>query len=333
MQLCGLVSIGGASRQTTALLSSLKSLQDRVDELKPHNICRLIASLSNVQRRINPKAAAKSSSTRESSPKAPTKPMDASEGRVVEKGDEDDGNFDSTELDMPDGVEKVIDNLASPKGNNAEEVESVLQESKYLMQLVLGEAAENISAFSGEQLRRILLHINILTFEAEAFVDAAEREVKDRLSAFESDESTSGIETFQDLSQYAADAAVDIATTLSTSSLADGPFQMLRKGGKNKGLASAKLSDLAAEANRAAAHACEAAARLERVSRGAHINGEELLQQVEQGAVYELGRCQALIDRYRRVKFSDEGPYRRSRHDEGRRRLIGKHVASRLFQG
>jgi len=317
------------------LLSSLCNLQSRVDSLEPYLLCRLTASLSKLLRSGNAARASRPSMsfsrTRSADDSAS---MDKSDEKGTKCTEEEPSLEDVSSLDS--AAEQVIDNLSPPPSENLNnnilhDDETTRQEARHLLDLVLQRAATRLSNFSGEQIRRFMLHVVLLPFQADDFVDAADIEVGKRLLALESDAVTSRLGSIQDLSKYSADAAVDVAATLSDISTGDYPFKFLRKGGKDNELASEKLSDIAAEANRVAASACEAAARLDRVSRGANLNGEGLLQQTEHGAAFELGRCQALIERYRRIVFSDDSFSRRSRYDDERRKIIGKRVCSRLF--
>ena len=313
----------------------MSNLQSRLEALESYLFCRLTASLSKLLRT----GSAGPTSTTSTSTRA-----DESASAVIAEEDDKQSteeNIDSESVSTTfDAVEeKVIENLSpswreKPDTNGAQQDEDRVREEEHkLLDLVLERAATKMADFSGEQIRRILLHVVLLPFQADEFVDAAEAEVNNRLLALDADAATSRFGSLQELSEYAADATVDIAATLSASSLNNGdhPFKFLRKGGKDRELASESLSDLAAEANRAAASACEAAARLDRVNRGAHLKGEEILQQIEQGAAFELGRCQILIERYRRIAFMADSFSRRSRYDDERRKNIGKRVCSRLF--
>ena len=301
--------------------------------MEPYLLCRLTASLSKLLRSGN---AARTSSTSFSRSRPADDPasMDKSDDKGKKWTQEEPSLEDVSSLDS--AAEQVIDNLLPPSSENLNsnvrhDDETTRREARHLLDLVLRRAATRMSDFSGEQIRRCLLHVVLLPFQADDYVDAADTEVGKRLLALDSDAVTSRLGSIQDLSKYAADAAVDIAATLSDISVGDHPFKFLRKGGKDNELASEKLSDIAAEANRVAASACEAAARLDRVSRGANLNGEGLLQQTEHGAAFELGRCQALIERYHRIVFNDDSFSRRSRYDDERRKIIGKRVCSRLF--
>lgn len=335
-----MVAVGDASSGNEALVSSVTNLQSRVNSLEPYLFCRLAASLSKFLRErstVRTGSACSTTTTKKTTDvsKSLAKLNDNNKQR---KEDEEDLLVeDVSSLDA--AAEQVIDNLSPSLRESPATTSSALnndktarQEVRRLLDLVLEKASTRISDFSAEQLRRVLLHVVILPFPADAFVDAADSEVSKRLMALDADAATSRFGSLQDLSQYAADAAVDIAAALSSFvANGDDTLKFLRKGGKDTEPGLEKFSELAAEANRAAASACEAAARLDRVKRGAHINGEEMLQQMEHGAAFELGRCQCLIERYRRISFTGDGFSRRSRYDDERRKTIGKRVCSRLF--
>jgi len=315
----GIIAIGDTSPGSEALANAMKYLQERIDTLGPgetYLLCRLTVALSRLLRA--PTSAPSSNATdkkRKSTNSEAAKESDES-AEAEEQVIESLSSVSSTGDD-----ESVSDTASAKRGQ-----EEIRKEARHLLGLVLEQAAARLDDMSGEQIRRSLLHVVLLPYQADDFVEAAETEVHKRLSALDADAATAGFGSLQELSQQTADAAVDIATSLSTASpgeSGDGPFKFLKKGGKGK--------DLAAEANRAAASACEAAARLDRIHRGAHLKGEEILHQIEQGAAFELGRCLTLLERYRRIEFTDDSFSRRSRYDDERRKIIGKRVCSRLF--
>ena len=322
----GIIAIGDTSPKNEALAKAMASLQHRIDAVGPgetYLLCRLTAALSRLLRAPMPTSSTSSIEKKKKS---------SADSEIVNGSDE---SAVTTE-------EKVIENLSpAPPSSSADDnknlndgsnatakrdQEEIRKEARLLLGLVLEQAAARISDMSGEQIRRILLHVALLPYQADEFIEAAETEVHKRLSALNADAETTGFGSLEELSQQTADAAIDVATSLSTSppgEAGEGPFKFLKKGGKAK--------DLAAEANRAAASACEAAARLDRIHRGAHLKGEEILHQIEQGAAFELGRCLTLLERYHRIEFSEDSFSRRSRYDDERRKIIGKRVCSRLF--
>ena len=315
----GIIAIGDTSPGSDALENAMKNLEQRIDTFGPGDtylLCRLTVALSRL---LRAPASAPSSNNVKDKKMKPTNDEEAKEAD-----------------DSAENEEQVIENLSptslmgddeSPSDSAIakRDQEEIRKRARDLLGLVLEQAAARIDDMSGEQIRRILLHVVLLPYQADEFVEAAETEVHKRLSALDADAATASFGSLEELSQQTADAAVDIATSLSTSSsgAGDNPFKFLKKGGKGK--------DLAAEANRAAASACEAAARLDRIHRGAHLKGEEILHQIEQGAAFELGRCLTLLERYRRIEFADDSFSRQSRYDDERRKIIGKRVCSRLF--
>ena len=325
----GIIAIGDTSPKNEALAKAMTSLHHRIDAVGPgetYLLCRLTAALSRLLRAPMPTSSTSSNEKK--------KKKSSADSDIVNASDESTGTAE----------EQVIENLSSaPSSSSADDnkspndydgasasakrdQEEIRKEARILLGLVLEQAAARISDMSGEQIRRILLHVVLLPHQADEFTEAAETEVHKRLSALNADAETAGFGSLEELSQQTADAAIDIAASLSTSSSGEsgeGPFKFLKKGGRAK--------YLAAEANRAAASACEAAARLDRIHRGAHLKGEEILHQIEQGAAFELGRCLTLLERYHRIEFSEENFSRRSRYDDERRKIIGKRVCSRLF--
>ena len=317
----GIIAIGDTSRGSDALVNAMNNLEQRIDTFGPGDtylLCRLTVALSRL---LRAPASAPSSNTVKDKKMKPTNDEESKEADDSAENEEQVIENLSPTSSMGDDKESPSDSAIAKRDQ-----EEIRKRARHLLGLALEQAAARIDDMSGEQIRRILLHVVLLPYQADEFVEAADTEVHKRLSALDADAATASFGSLEELSQQTADAAVDIATSLSTSSSGepgDSPFKFLKKGGKGK--------DLAAEANRAAASACEAAARLDRIHRGAHLKGEEILHQIEQGAAFELGRCLTLLERYHRIEFADDSFSRRSRYDDERRKIIGKRVCSRLF--
>ena len=75
--------------------------------------------------------------------------------------------------------------------------------------------------------------------------------------------------------------------------------------------------------------ASKAADRAEELRSASGVSLDSLVQNLKQGSAFELGRCNELIENYRRVEFSTGK--QRSRYDRERTKDIAKRVLSRLL--
>ena len=86
--------------------------------------------------------------------------------------------------------------------------------------------------------------------------------------------------------------------------------------------------ELASLIQRAAAQTSKAKRRVDALGKGARFSIDDVVEDVDQSVALELGRCQELVESYRRIEFSTGT--QRSRYDKERRKDISKRVLSRL---
>jgi len=237
-------------------------------------------------------------------------------------------------------ADSIIDNLIDNENSTSIDKE-VFDLCNELLSEVAKEATHKVPDFAAAEIRKLLLVYFVLLFRADGIIDAFEVEITRRLAALDSAASMSDDRSIQKLVQVAADSSLEAGNALSKlhkdegsslSSIKSG-IKSLFSSDKEDETApeedSSKLEELSDLVNRAAASACEAAARVERVGRGAEVNAEMTLRGVEEGAAFELGRCQELVASYRRIDFATGT--RQSRYDKERRKEIAKRCLSRLF--
>jgi hypothetical protein len=209
-----------------------------------------------------------------------------------------------------------------------------------LLNSVANHANEVVGKLRADELRRLLAVYALLPFQADYLIDTIEKEVEKRMGYLTSMSSTDVVE---DLLQEAAANSMAVNKTLFGESHAgDSPLSAIKKGLRSLFMSSDSaehISDdnvanmLTAEVSsmiqEAADSAYKAVRRLEGIGSAALVSPDRIIQDIEEGAAFELGRCQELIKSYRRVEFSTGR--RKSRYDKVRRRDISKRVLSRLL--
>lgn len=240
----------------------------------------------------------------------------------------------------------VIESLLKEDGSQGMFNELRLQCNHILSELA-NEASRKTSRLRSQELRKLVQIYAIMPFQADCMVDAIAKEVSTRLSAMEISSSKSITDDVLSLVRDAAGSAMEAAATISkfspdgkasTKSFTDGIKAFFDRGFssqeddalESQNESESALVDLAERVNQAAASACKAAARIERIEKGALLDAETAFRSVEEGAAFELGRCRELIASYRRMDF--ETGKRKSRYDKIRRKGIEKRILSRLIQ-
>jgi len=262
-------------------------------------------------------------------------------------------------------IEKVVDATSIKDKNNVSDEEGKSQNDDYELENTLRRAsnllthcnnalstlAEKITnevpRLAASQMRKILQAYHIMPFQADEMINSMEAEVKHRISALSatSESSSQGNNNIQLLIRHAADQFVDAASVLSELNVKEldpsskkrieinnQPTEKIEKNQQESESFSftKELPSVLGHMNRAIAAVCEAATRLERVQRGALLSTESSLRNVEDGAAFELGRCQGLIDLYRLLEF--ESGTRRQRFTGEKKKNLGKRILSRLFE-
>jgi len=239
------------------------------------------------------------------------------------------GNVDGAEIETPIYMEEDSDDDLEEivEVNEEKTASSLLNHCYDLLSSLSERITDEIPHLTASQMRKILQAYHIMPYQADEMVNALEVEIKQRISIIDS-ESISYFDgkksNIISKIREAGDQFVDASTILT---------RMIE--GKKKGhdailLDDDSVSNMMDHMNRAIATACEAATRLERIERGAHIDVESSLRLVENGVAFELGRCLELIDGYRLIEFSSGT--RRGRFTGGKKKNLGKRILSRLFQ-
>jgi len=326
-------------------------LGNRADSLSPEDLYRVTDSIVKLQRSVEGRHRSEngnkplSISIENACDNAASSIENGEKKSNADIQNKNDGEVEKivTQFEKEEVAADVIINNLDPSESKKDQAEQLLSQCNHLLSIVAEKASQKISKFTGQDIQRLLQIYVITPVQADVVVDAIGEEVNTRVSALEIAASTySG--SVQDLVRHAADSSVEAATALSTFSSAEeklsasfmkGMKSLFDKPGNKEDDETAtkttsSAEDVARQVNRAAASSCKAAARLERVGKGALINAEKTLRDVEESAAFELGRCQELIAAYRRLEFKTGT--RKTRYDEERRRDMGKRILTRLFQ-
>mmetsp|Transcript_32651 Transcript_32651/g.49199 ORF Transcript_32651/g.49199 Transcript_32651/m.49199 type:complete len:1323 (+) Transcript_32651:138-4106(+) len=216
---------------------------------------------------------------------------------------------------------------------------AILLSNQRLLKLVAEAASESLHSLSANEIRRLLEIYAGLPFQAEKFVNATDVEIQKRLEAAHI------VSNLHEAANRAALAARSSWDALADKSDDDeSPLAALRKGLKNLFSNSPdnegddehereeeessrlnEIADLLAETKDTSDYVTHNFAL---VSKLTNKDPGSLLSAEQRSAVFEMSRCQELIESYRRVNFNTGR--RRSRHST-KRKEIGKNVISRML--
>jgi hypothetical protein len=220
---------------------------------------------------------------------------------------------------------------------------AVISESiRSLLEFIAACASEAVGTFPANHIRRLLQIYAGLPFQADDFVSTMDVEVRERLEAARSISSAN----FPNMAHRAATAARHSRDALIGErgsrlfglrkslrnlfppSNADGEIEY----SEDKEIPSSKLEEVASLLEEIATTAEMVSDQFARASDALSKNRDihHILSAEVRGAIFELSRCQELIDSYRRINFPAHK--RRSRHDGPRRTDIGRQVIMRIFQ-
>ena len=234
-------------------------------------------------------------------------------------------------------------------GNGAENVvitmpdEKIVREEIFsLTQKILTRATEQaidrIGQLSPEQLRRLLIVVTVSPFEASPFVDAVEREVYNRSTGtsqelksirgmiFTATENAGRLKNLSSGGRPESDSPLSAFTSTMRS-------LFYHSEGGNTPSSEQQISQSVKESSdllhEIAVQMLETTDRLRAIAKISGSDIVAMLQIIEEGANFELGRCKELIAAYRRIDFKT--CTRLSRYDKERRKDIGKRLLSRRF--
>lgn len=220
------------------------------------------------------------------------------------------------------------------------EVEIIKAEILALTQRILvsatDEAAGKVIEFSPEQLRRLMIVVTMLPFEAGVLVDAVTKEVISRTS-----DKSQQLKSLETMMSKADDTVTLIGKSLSGKEGNHSSFAELRNSLWSRFFRSEECIDPPLEQqsqqfedmrnllNEAATQTVDIVNRLRAITKISGSGIDKILQNIEEGANFELGRCKELIASYRRIDF--QNGTRQTRYDKERRKDIGKRLLSRRF--
>lgn len=232
---------------------------------------------------------------------------------------------------------KSSDSNSAITGTVNDGIDDILKSVVQLLETISQAATKNLKSMTANEIRRILACYAGLPLQADAFINAVENEVKDRLMA------AKFVTNLPESAILAATAARGSCDALADKS-DDGSSRLasLRKGlrsiflqspdgcDKNESVGSAsKLEEVADLLTETANTASLVTDHFARVTKLTNKDSGFLLASEQRGSVFELSRCEELIASYRRVDF--ETGKRQSRQDGGQRNGIGQQVISRIF--
>jgi hypothetical protein len=253
----------------------------------------------------------------------------------------------------------IVDSLGALKASldadagseNVISVELELAElSESMLSAVAVQTIEHVGSLSAVELRRLLTVYSLSPFKSDDLVNSIETEVIRREEELDSLESR---ERGRDLLRSAASSArtvISAFTEESTngdsalSAIKNGLWSLFRQSNakenasNDKDDASDDIPDdreeegvqekLHIQIERALHSIVEAVDYLEQSGDVSSISEDQVVQRLEGGVLFELGRCRQLVEHYRRIDF-DSGSST-SRFDQERRRVMVKRVLSRL---
>ena len=259
-------------------------------------------------------------------------------GNIIIKDDKDTG-ISASRVD--DELEEAVTDSSSvfAEASIEDQLSGICDE---LLTTVKAKATDMVMELGADEIRRLLMVFSLLPFEADEMVHAMDEELSRRMDHLRSAVSN-GVQVNNLLREAATNASTVNNTLFGESKDDDSPFLDQIKNGLLKFFRSSTTSDhetcdmeaptvsdeLSAMIQNSAASTTKAAQILEEIGSAALVSTDDIIQNIEEGAAFELGRCRELVNNYRRIDFST-GTFR-SRHDRERRKDIAKRVLSRLI--
>jgi hypothetical protein len=255
--------------------------------------------------------------------------------------------------DIVDSLGALKASLGAGAGNeNVTSVELELAElSESMLSAVAVQTMDHVGSLSAVEFRRLLTVYSLSPFKSDDLVNSIEREVIRREELLDSRESR---ERGRDLLRSTASSSRTVISAFAEesadgvsalSAIKNGLRSMFRQSNAKEDAASTddnedalddNISDdreeesvqerLHIEIERALHSIVEAADYLEQTG---DASTDQIVERLEDGVLFELGRCRQLVDHYHRIDFDDSGSSS-SRFDQERRRVMVKRVLSRL---
>jgi hypothetical protein len=303
------------------LLNVLREVETKASSLKTGSeLCSLAESLVMLSEALKPGDSKRG--THE----------EANEDNKQSSGSKDEKESpepSATEAEMPDESSIPIDEA------------TVEQELKHacdrLLQLIASKAIGMKHRLTAVELRRLLVIYSLLPYQADDLISHVDEEVDQRLCHLEGASSKS-LERLLRISQSQSSAInrtlFEDPSTSRFAAIKNGLTSLFRsaeisEGVDEKSEENRLTEELAILIQNSVASSSEAAKQVEEWRRGSRTSLDSVLNGVDVGSSFELGRCQELIENYRRTEFSTGTV--RSRYDKERRKDIAKRVLSRLL--
>lgn len=236
------------------------------------------------------------------------------------------------------------DDESSTTQNNERELKSVQQDisrtSDEILNSIASAAVELSENLTANEIRRLLEVFSLLPFQADAMINSLSEEVSSRLEAIQNlrrDQSLGVL--LRDANKKSAvvrnslfddsntslfgSIKARIVSIFGSSNVDEEEVEQIDDEGTKMTEEIASIVQDSIEATFDAAHRAEVEQHVLQLSL------DKVIQALEEGTSFELGRSQELIENYYRTEFATG--QRRSRCEKDRKNYIAKRVLSRLF--
>lgn len=319
----GLVGMKFASSDRRFLLDVLIEMEKKADNLTNSDLCDLVESLATIKDVVSSGFVDKKDVNQK-------------------KRDGDNTDLNSTsaahESDRSPGETPLNVDLAKLQKDDASINGELSRKCGECISRIISRSQEQLQHLQAAELTRLLSVCTLLPFQADTLVDSIEAEVAKRKQQLLGVSSCN----LADLIKDAAKLTDSLNRTVFGDSNGVSPLDHIKKGIKSFFSAEGKINDdqdqndlensvseeISSLIQRAAALTSQANSKLEALGEGTLFSMDGVIEDMNKAVALELGRCQELIESYRRIEFSTGT--QRSRYDKERRKDISKRVLSRL---
>lgn len=257
--------------------------------------------------------------------KASAQPDTAKDSKLA-KGATENSKDESANSELPSAEER-----SSALDESVIE-EQMLQSCEIILESIGAKARGMLGSLSAEEIRRLLAVYSLLPFQDDALIDDIFEEVTIRKSH---------------LQQSPNDSIENILPSPNTTALSlnatelGSPFDNIKNGimsffstsddadSKDNIDSNSATEEMTTSIEDPTATMSKAAKSVNDLHAASGISMDSVFQNIQKGAAFELGRCDELIENYRRIEFSTGTV--RSRYDKERRKEIAKRVLGRLL--
>jgi hypothetical protein len=327
-QFRGLVLMNFMSSDKSFLLLVLQKVEMETKNMRSSiDLCSLAESIAVLKEALKPGTTGDESGNI-------VKKVSISENAVHEQieltGDESSGQVKENEESLT-----LEENM--PPLDDATIDEEMRQLCDIILTFIGSQARDMAGKLSSVEIRRFLVVYSLLPFQDDELVNDFAQEIENRLLHLQRSPNSS----FESLLINARSKTLSVNTTLFGDSSSGSRFDLIKNGIKNlfsssddvdtlekkeENLITEELESLIQES---ASTTSMAAKSIENLHIASGISLDSIFQDLKRGTAFELGRCNELIENYRRIEFST-GKFR-SRYDKERRQDIAKRVLSRLL--